>query len=68
MNQETQIQELKEDIVLNRGVIIAGTGVSIAAFGDNRTSSGRIARSVGDAELRRIDRAGVQPTAGDLAV
>jgi hypothetical protein len=34
MNRQTLIQKLKEDIAQGRGVIIAGTGVSIAACGN----------------------------------
>jgi len=34
MNRQTLIQKLKEDIAQGRVVIIAGTGVSIAACGN----------------------------------
>jgi hypothetical protein len=39
MNQETLIQKLKEDITKNRVVIIAGTGVSIAACENQKTEN-----------------------------
>lgn len=46
MNRDTLIQKLKEDIAQGRIVIIAGTGVSIAACGNQKVEEYSVASLV----------------------
>ncbi len=47
MNRETLIAKLKEDITQARVVVIAGTGVSVAACGNQKVEGQAVATWVG---------------------